>query len=111
MNYGKENLDKRKKNISSKKNMKKKRVGVRFFKALVICVLLIAVIGAGGVGLFVKKIIDDAPKVTPNLSLIHIYTGTDSTQGNRFVAHNKLSFHTHNMYSFTFVSLRIRMIS
>ena len=67
MNYGKENLDKRKKNISSKKNMKKKRVGVRFFKALVICVLLIAVIGAGGVGLFVKKIIDDAPKVTPNM--------------------------------------------
>ena len=44
MNYGKENLDKRKKNISSKKNMKKKRVGVRFFKALVICVLLIAVL-------------------------------------------------------------------
>ena len=33
MNYGKENLDKRKKNISSKKNMKKKRVGVRFFTA------------------------------------------------------------------------------
>ena len=65
MNYGKENLDKRKKNISSKKNMKKKRVGVRFFKALLICILLIAVIGAGGVGLFVKKIVDDAPKVTP----------------------------------------------
>lgn len=31
MNYGKENLEKRKK-ISSKKNMKKKRVGVRFLK-------------------------------------------------------------------------------
>ena len=65
MNYGKENLDKRKKNISSKKNMKKKRVGVRFFKALLICLVLIAVIGAGGVGLFVKNIVDDAPEITP----------------------------------------------
>lgn len=66
MNYGKETLDKRKKDISSKKNMKKKRVGVRLFKALVICLLLVAVIGIGGVGLFVKKTIDDTPKVTPN---------------------------------------------
>ena len=36
VNYGKNNLSKRKQNISSKKRMKKKRVGVRFFKALVI---------------------------------------------------------------------------
>lgn len=65
MNYGKENLEKRKKNISSKKNMKKKRVGVRFFKALIICILLLAVIAVGGVGLFAKRIIDNAPNVTP----------------------------------------------
>ena len=49
MNYGKEHLEKRKKDISSKKNMQKKRVGVRFFKALIICVLLIAMVGVGGV--------------------------------------------------------------
>lgn len=66
MNYGKENLNKRKKNISSKKNMQKKRVGVRFFKAVVICLFLVALLGAGGVGLFVKKIIDDSPEITPN---------------------------------------------
>lgn len=66
MNYGKENLSKRKKDISSKKNMKKKRVGVRVFKALIICMLLIIVIGVGGGALFVKKIIDSAPEVTPN---------------------------------------------
>ena len=66
MNYGKENLSKRKKDISSKKNMKKKRVGVRVFKAIIICLLLVVIIGAGGVGLFVKKIIDNSPKVTPN---------------------------------------------
>lgn len=64
MNYGKENLPKRKKTISSKKNMKKKRVWVRLFKALVICVLLIAIIGVGGVGYFVKRIIDNTPQVT-----------------------------------------------
>ena len=39
--------------------MKKKRVGVRVFKAVVICFLLICIIGAVGGGLFVKKIIDD----------------------------------------------------
>lgn len=66
MNYGKQNLDKRKKNISSKQNMKKKRVGVRFFKAMVICLLLIAVIGVAGAGLFIKKTLDDTPEVTPS---------------------------------------------
>lgn len=66
MNYGKEHLEKRKKDISSKKNMQKKRVGVRFFKALIICVLLLAVVGVGGVGYFAKKIIDGTPTVTPS---------------------------------------------
>lgn len=65
MNYGKQNLEKRKKNISSKKNMKKKRVGVRFFKAMIICILVLALVGVGGVGFFAKKIIDNAPTVTP----------------------------------------------
>lgn len=65
MNYGKDNLSKKKKSISSKKNMKKKRIGVRIFKAVIICFLLICIIGAVGGGIFVKKIIDDTPKVTP----------------------------------------------
>ncbi len=65
MNYGKNNLMRRKKSISSKKKMKKKRVGVRFFKALLICILLLAVIAVAGVGIFVKKIIDNTPTVTP----------------------------------------------
>ena len=41
MNYGKNNLSKRKSSISSKKKMKKKRVGVRFFKAVITCMLLL----------------------------------------------------------------------
>ena len=64
MNYGKSNLSRRKKRISSKKKRKKKRVGVRFFKALIICFLLLIVIGAAGVGIYVKKVIDNTPEVT-----------------------------------------------
>lgn len=36
-----------------------------FFKALLICILLLAVIGVAGVGIFTKKIIDNTPTVTP----------------------------------------------
>lgn len=64
VNYGKNNLSRRKKSISSKKKMKQKRVGVRFFKALIICILLLAVISVIGGAIFVKKIIDDSPAVS-----------------------------------------------
>ena len=39
MNYGKNNLSRRKKKISSKKKMQKKRVGVRLFKAVIVSLL------------------------------------------------------------------------
>ena len=55
MNYGKNNLSKRKSSISSKKKMKKKRVGVRFFKAVITCMLLLVVIGLVGGIIFAKK--------------------------------------------------------
>ena len=48
MNYGKKGASKRQKQIASKSNMKKKRVGVRVFKALVACLLLVIVLGAVG---------------------------------------------------------------
>lgn len=44
--------------------MKKKRVGVRFFKALVICVLLLGFICMIGGIIFAKKIIDNTPEVS-----------------------------------------------
>lgn len=65
MNYGKENLSKKKKSVSSKKNMQKKRVGVRVFKAVILCFLLICIASAAAGGLFVKNIIDKTPDVTP----------------------------------------------
>ncbi|WP_072525352.1 transglycosylase domain-containing protein [Clostridium sp. Marseille-P3244] len=64
MNYGKNNLSRRKKNISSKKKMKQKRVGVRFFKAIVICILLLGIICVIGAAIFAKKIIDNTPAVS-----------------------------------------------
>lgn len=64
MNYGKNNISKRKKKISSKKRMKKKRLGVRLFKAIIICILLLAVICAIGAGVLVKHVVDNAPAVT-----------------------------------------------
>ena len=74
MNYGKNNLSRRKKNISSKKRMKKKRVGVRFFKALIICILLLGVIGVIGGCIFAKKIIDNSPAVSADDILPKGYT-------------------------------------
>lgn len=89
MNYGKEHLEKRKKEISSKKNMQKKRVGVRFFKALIICVLLLAVVGVGGVGYFVKKILDNSPTVTPSqvkpTGYISVVRAKDGTKTEEFL--------------------------
>ena len=74
MNYGKRNISRRKKNISSKKKMKQKRVGVRFFKALILCILLLGVICVVGAGLFAKKIIDNTPVVSADDILPKGYT-------------------------------------
>lgn len=64
MNYGKNNLSRRKKSISSKKRKKTKRVGVRFFKAVIICLILLAIICVVGGVVFAKKIIDNTPAVS-----------------------------------------------
>ena len=66
MNYGKNQASKKQNEITSKKNMTSKRVGVRAFKAFLLTILVICVIGAAGVGIFVKKMIDDAPQISPN---------------------------------------------
>ena len=76
MNYGKQNLSRRKTQISSKKRMKKKRVGVRFFKALVICILLLAVICVIGGAVLAKRIIDNTPNVTAEDIMPKGYTTT-----------------------------------
>ena len=61
MNYGKKKAAKRQKQITSKSAMQAKRVGVRLFKALLLCIIVVAIAGVAGGGLFVKKIIDNSP--------------------------------------------------
>ena len=64
MNYGKNNLSKRKKTVASKKKIKQKRVGVRLFKAVIICIILLAVICVVGGVVLAKRIIDDTQPVS-----------------------------------------------
>lgn len=66
MNYGKKNASKQQKKVTSKAAMKKKRMGVRLFKAALIICLIIGVLGVISGGILFKKIIDDSPKITPN---------------------------------------------
>lgn len=65
MNYGKKNASKRQREITGKSAPKKKRAGVRIFKAIILSILLLCVIGVACGGIFLKKIIDDSPEVTP----------------------------------------------
>ena len=50
MNYGKKKAAKRQKQITSKSAMQAKRVGVRLFKALLLCIIVVAIAGVAGGG-------------------------------------------------------------
>ena len=65
MNYGKQKASQKQKDITSKSTMRKKRIGVRLFKAFLICFLVLCISGAVAGGLLIKKIIDNAPEITP----------------------------------------------
>ena len=65
MNYGKKKAAKKQKRITSKSTMQGKRVGVRLFKAFLLCIVLVGIVAVIGVGIFAKRIIDNAPEVTP----------------------------------------------
>ena len=91
MNYGKKKAAKRQKQITSKSAMQRKRVGVRLFKALLLCIVVVAIAGVAGGGLFVKKIIDNSPDITPDdvkpqgfTTLV--YADDGKTEIERFVA-------------------------
>ena len=66
MNYGKKKASKKQKQITSKSTMQGKRVTVRLLKAFILCVLAICIIGMIGGLLFVKRILDNSPEVTPD---------------------------------------------
>ena len=66
MNYGKKKASQKQKKITSKSTMQGKRIGVRLFKAFLLCIIVVAVAGAAGIGVFAKKILDNSPEVTPD---------------------------------------------
>lgn len=64
MNYSKRNASKKHKEINSKSQMQKKRIGVRLFKGFLIFAILVCIVAVAVVGLFIKQVIDDAPEIT-----------------------------------------------
>lgn len=66
MNYGKANIIKNQKNFASRKVMKQKRVGVRWFQAFLVIILVIIIALIAGVFMFFKNIVDSAPEITPD---------------------------------------------
>ncbi|MEF9941696.1 MAG: PBP1A family penicillin-binding protein [Lachnospiraceae bacterium] len=91
MNYGKKQASKKQKEITSKSTMRKKKVGVRFFKVALVCILLLGVTCAVGGGLFIKKIVDDTPQVSPadikpKGYTTFVYAADGSTETERFVS-------------------------
>lgn len=91
MNYGKNKASQQQKEISSKSTMKKKRTGVRLFKGFLLCVILVAILGMVGTGLFLKKIVDDAPKISPedvepSKYTTFVYAADGTTETKRFIS-------------------------
>ena len=64
MNYGKSNLSRKKKSNLLLKRKGKRGESAYVFQSLIICFLLLIVIGAAGVSIYVKKVIDNTPEVT-----------------------------------------------
>ena len=93
MNYGKRNVSKKQKALTSKSTMKKKRAGVRVLKATLLTLILCAILAVVGVGLFAKRIIDNAPDISPaNVKpegySTTVYNQDGSEELERFVAAN-----------------------
>lgn len=91
MNYSKKKAAQKQKKITSKSTMQGKRVGIRLIKAFFLCILVIGVAGMVGGGLFVKKIIDDSPKISPSDVkpqgyTTFVYADDEKTEIERFVA-------------------------
>lgn len=76
MNYGRKEASKKQRKLSSKAARKKKRMGVRFFKAFLIICLIIGVLGIIAGGIVLKKIIDDTPQITVDDIKPNAYTTT-----------------------------------
>ncbi len=64
MNYGKKGTSKKKKLVNSKSRQFGKKAGVIFFKAFLVCMMAVVVVGlCSGVGI-IKGVVDNAPDIT-----------------------------------------------
>ena len=91
MNYGKKKASQKQKKITSKSTMQGKRVGVRLFKAFLLCLIVVGLAGVIGGGVFVKRILDDTPEVSPadvkpSGYTTFVYADDGATEIQRFVA-------------------------
>ena len=71
--------------------MQQKRIGFRLFKAFLLCILVVAIAGVIGGGMFIKKIIDDTPEVSasdirPTGFTTFVYADDGTTETERFVS-------------------------
>lgn len=90
MNYGRKKIAKKQKDITSKSTMQKRRIGVRLFKAVLLCLLVVFIIGCIGGVWFVTKIIDDAPQITassvkPSGYITSVYADDGVTKTEEFL--------------------------
>lgn len=76
MNYGKRKASKKQKRITSKKNMRKKKLGVRLFKGFLLCIFVCCILAAIGGGFIIKHVIDNAPEITADSIKPQGYTST-----------------------------------
>lgn len=91
MNYGRKKASNKQKAITSKSTMQGKRVGVRLFKAFLLCIIAVCIVCAVGGFIFLKKIIDNSPDITPadvrpSGYTTFVYADDGTTEIERFVA-------------------------
>lgn len=90
MNYGRKKASQKRKKITSKSTMQNRRLGVRLFKAFLLCILVVGLVGVIGVGIFAKRIIDRTPDVSaadikPKGFTTFVYADDGATETARFV--------------------------
>ena len=91
MNYSRESLSRKKKDISSKRNLQRKRVIVRLFKAFVICLALVSISAMSGVAFFAQRIIANTPSISindvlPSGEATFIYANDGVTRIEQFIS-------------------------
>lgn len=76
MNYGRKNTSKRRAKLQSRTSKKRKKMGMRSLKVILLILLGIGIFGLAAGGLLFKKIIDDTPQITEDSIKPSAYTTT-----------------------------------